>query len=168
MYFWHLLHIFRCDHIHTCPCNIFHKHIPDVHRGSNLNIFQCFDTVKYFSFRNIFFCLYRNHCFTSAGDPYCRGNDSGWICHFLPRIDITALTGIPCNTDNFTVLHFTVSGQPIGQPIQIKFFSSIDIPPFYSCSIFTVIVFRSGYCKSCSFVSLISSISPGATTGRFL
>ena len=38
----------------------------------------------------------------------------------------------------------------------------------YASSIFTVIVCRSGYLRSCSFVSLISSISPGATTGRFL
>ena len=55
-------------------------------------------------------------------------------------------------------------GQPIGQPIHVNLLSSI----VYASSILTVIVSRSGYFKSSAFLNFSSSISPGATTGRFL
>ena len=87
----------------------------------------------------------------------------GFVTSFLaytsPRLQVfpvTLTTSSPFIT--------TVRGQPIGQPIHVNFLSSI----VYASSIFTVMVCRSGYFRSCSFVSLISSISPGATTGRFL
>ena len=58
----------------------------------------------------------------------------------------------------------TTRGQPIGHPIHVNLLSSIA----YASSILIVIVFRSGYFKRSAFLSFSSSISPGATTGRFL
>ena len=58
----------------------------------------------------------------------------------------------------------TTRGQPIGQPIHVNLLSSI----VYASSILTVIVSRSGYFKRSAFLNFSSSISPGATTGRFL
>ena len=64
--FYILFYIFCCDNIHTRICHIFENHISNMNRCRNLNSFQCFHTVKDFSFRNVFFCLYRYHVNAAA------------------------------------------------------------------------------------------------------
>ncbi len=157
--FWHLLHIFRCDHIHTCPCNIFSQAHPRCAPGNlTSTFFNALTQSNIFLSEYLLLSLQENHCFTSAGDPYRRVTilvelslPSSHGYHRAYRYSLTL------TTSPFSILQSADS--PSDNRYRLNF-SSIDIPPFYSCSIFTVIVFKSGYCKSCSFVSLISSISP--------
>lgn len=61
-----LFYILCRNNIYACVCHIFENHISNVNRCRNLNSFQCFHTVKDFSFRNVFFCLYRYHVNAAA------------------------------------------------------------------------------------------------------
>ena len=61
-----LFYILCRNNIYACVCHIFENHISNMNRCRNLNSFQCFHTVKDFSFRNVFFCLYRYHVNAAA------------------------------------------------------------------------------------------------------
>ena len=61
-----LFYILCRNNIYDCVCHIFENHISNMNRCRNLNSFQCFHTVKDFSFRNVFFCLYRYHVNAAA------------------------------------------------------------------------------------------------------
>lgn len=53
-----LFNILRCNNIHTGICNVSEDYISNMYRCRNGDTLQCLYTLKDFSLRNIFFCLY--------------------------------------------------------------------------------------------------------------
>ena len=82
--------------------------------------------------------------------------------HFVKSMDFLHVYPVMVLISPFS--SSTVRGHPIGQPIQISSLFSM----VYASSTFIVIFLRPGCNINISFWSFISSISPGAITGRFL